>query len=197
MSIVNIGNIESGGVVVMRELCEGVDLDVVYKLFKEVVKDFRLISVEPERRVSVEPYQLRLLSCNVPSYWLLVDGVECEVNGFRLYRVLVLTEDLCLADFREDVPFLKIGRCQYVVCLPFWTYLTSDFLEEYSLYVCRVRSEVVECLLKWIKEVELPGVDDVRGRYIVDMMELTSWWNMSSLMDVVDGYGEYEVARNK
>jgi hypothetical protein len=51
----------------MKELCEGVDLDVIYKLFKEVVKDFRLISVEPERRVKVEPCQLRLLSCNVPS----------------------------------------------------------------------------------------------------------------------------------
>jgi hypothetical protein len=75
--------------------------------------------------------------------------------------------------------------------------LTSDFLEEYSLYVCRVESEVVECLLRWVREVELPDVDDVKGRYIVDMMELTSWWNMSSIMDVVDGYGEYEVVRNK
>jgi hypothetical protein len=123
----------------------------------------------------------------------LVDGVECEVNEFKLYRVLVLTEDLCLADFREDVPFLRIGKRQYVACLPFWVYLTGDFLEEYSVFVAKVEEKVVQYLLEWVERVELPSVDDVRGKYIVDMMELTSWWNMNSIMDVVDACEENDV----
>jgi hypothetical protein len=170
----------------MKGVCEGIDLDSVYKLFKEEIKNFELFPVEETQRVKVEPHQLRLLSCNIPSYWLLVDGVVYEVSGFGLYRVLVLTEDLCLADFREDVPYLRVGRRLYVACLPFWIYLTSDFLEEYSVFVAKVEEEVVRYLLEWVKRVELPDMTDVRGRYIVDMMELASWWNTCSILEVVD-----------
>jgi len=178
----------------MKGLIEGINLEAVYELFKEEVKIFELFPVEEARRVKVEPHQLRLLSCNIPNYWLVVDGVECEVSGFSLYRVLVLTEDLCLADFREDVPYLRVGRRLYVACLPFWIYLTSDFLEEYSVFMAKVEGEVVRYLFEWVKRVELPDGDSVRGRYIVDMMELTSWWNVSSIMDVVDACEDYEIA---
>jgi hypothetical protein len=170
----------------MKGLVEGINLEAVYELFKEEIRNFELIPVEKSQRVKVEPRQLRLLSCNIPNYWLLVDGVECEVSGFGLYRVLVLTEDLCLADFREDVPYLRVGKRLYAACLPFWIYLTSDFIEENSVFVAMVEEEVIRYLLEWVKKVELPVVNDVRGRYIVDMMELTSWWNACSILEVVD-----------
>jgi hypothetical protein len=175
----------------MKGLVDGINLEAVYNLFKEEIKNFELFPVEKDRRIKVEPHQLRLLSCNIPNYWLLVDGVECEVSGFGLYRVVVLTEDLCLADFREDVPYLRVGRRLYVACLPFWIYLTNDFIEKYSVFVAKVEEVVVKYLLEWVKRVELPDVNDVRGRYIVDMMELTSWWNMNSILDVVDVCEEY------
>jgi hypothetical protein len=177
---------------------EGVNLDLVYKLFKENVKDFQLISVEKEKQVDVKPYQLRVISCNVPNFWLVTVDVECEVNEFKLYRVLVLTEDVCLAKFRDDVPLMLIGKTRILLaCLPFWVYLTDEFLKEYSIYFMDMSKELVDSMVKWAESVELPGVDDVRGRYIVDMMELTSWWNMNSIMDVVDACEEYEVARDE
>jgi hypothetical protein len=177
---------------------EGVKLDLVYKLFKENVKDFQLIPVEKEKQVDVKPYQLRVISCNVPDYWLVTLDVEYEVNGFKLYRVLVLTEDVCLAKFKDEVPILLIGKTRVVLaCLPFWVYLTDEFLKEYSIYFMDMSEELVDSMIKWVERVELLDMDDVRGRYIVDMMELTSWWNMNSIMSVVDACEEYEVAKDK
>jgi hypothetical protein len=167
----------------MRE--EGIKLEFVYRLFKENIKDFQLIPVERERQVEVKSYQLRLISCNVPHHWLITLGVEYSVSGLELYRVLVLTEDVVLARFREDVPILLVKR-NMLACLPFWVYLTDEFLREYSIYFTDVSEELVDCLVKWVDKVELPSVDDVKGKYVVDMMELTSWWNMNSIMDVVD-----------
>jgi len=74
-----------------------------------------------------------------------------------------------------------------LACLPFWVYLTDDFLQEYSIYFTDLSKELVDSLVKWVERVELPSEEDVRGRYIVDMMELTSWWNLNSVMEVVDG----------
>jgi hypothetical protein len=167
----------------MRE--EVVNLEAVYRLFKEKVKDFQLIPIEEERRIEVKPYQLRVISCNVPDYWLITLGVECKAPGLSLYRVLVLTEDVCLARFVNDVPMMLLKRI-LLACLPFWVYLTDEFLREYSIYFTDLSEELVDSLVKWVERVELPGVEDVRGRYIVDMMELTSWWNLNSVMEVMD-----------
>jgi hypothetical protein len=162
-----------------------VNLEAVYKLFKEKVKDFQLISVEEEKQVEVKPYQLRILSCSVPDYWVITLGVEYRAPGLSLYKVLVLTEDVCLAKFTDDVPVLLLRRI-LLACLPFWVYLTDDFLQEYSIYFTDLSKELVDSLVRWVEKVELPGVEGVHGRYIVDMMELISWWNVSSIMDVVD-----------
>ena len=156
-----------------------------YKLFKERVKDFQLVSIEEEKRVDVKPFQLRLLSCNVPRFWLVTSDIEYNVSGLSLYRVLVLTEDVNLARFTDNVPVLLLKRI-VLACLPFWIYLTDDFLREYSVYFTDLSKELVGSLVGWVKGVELLSVDDVRGKYIMDMMELTSWWNLNSMMDVVD-----------
>jgi len=163
-----------------------VDLEAVYRLFKEKVKDFHLISVEEEKQVQVKPFQLRILSCNFPDFWVITLGIEYSVSGLNLYKVLVLSEDVCLAHFDESVPFLRVAGVNTMACLPFWVYLTDDFLKEYSIYCTDVREELVDSLVKWVEKVELPSAEDVRGKYVMDMMELTSWWNLDSVMDVVD-----------
>jgi hypothetical protein len=169
-----------------------VSLEDVYRVFKERVKDFQLVLVEEGKQVEVKPYQLRLLSCNVPNFWLITSGVEYSVSGLSLYKVLVLTEDVGLAKFSDDVPVLLIKRFM-LVCLPFWVYLTDEFLREYSIYFTDLSRELVDCLVEWAEKVELPNMDDVRGEYFMDMLELTSWWNVNSLMDVVDDYEMIDV----
>ncbi len=163
-----------------------VNLEAVYRLFKEKVKDFHLISVEEEKQIQVKPFQLRILSCNVPDLWFVTLDVEYSVSGLNLYKVLVLSEDVCLAHFDESVPFLKVAGVNTIACLPFWVYLTDDFLREYSIYFTDLSEEIVNSLVKWVENVELPSVEDIMGKYIMDMMELTSWWNLDSVMDVVD-----------
>jgi hypothetical protein len=175
-----------------RGIREAVDLEKVYELFKEKVKDFQLISVDEGKRVEVEPYQLRLLSCSVPDYWLLVLESGVGLGEVGLCTVLLFTEDICLADFTENVPLLSIRKVNVAACLPFWVYLTKEFLEEYSFYVCDVEKEVADYLFSWARGVVLPEGDDIRGRYVMDVMELASLWNMESIMEVVDKCEEFD-----
>jgi hypothetical protein len=166
-----------------------VKLRSVYKLFRENVEKFQLIPVEVDvqRKVEVKPYQLRLLSCNIPDYWLITMEAESGMTGLCLYKVLVLTEDICLAEFdRRGVPLLRIAGAYVVACLPFWIYLTEEFLKKYSMYVTDIDRGLVECLLRWAMWVKLPSEKTVRGKYIRDMMELTSSWNSSSILEAVD-----------
>ncbi|MCI4409739.1 MAG: hypothetical protein JHC26_11660 [Thermofilum sp.] len=164
-----------------------VNLESEYIAFKERVKDFQLVPVEEEKQIEVKPYQLRVLSCSVPRYWLVTLGVEYSTSGLNLYKVLVLTEDVSLAQFADDVPVLLIKKIM-LASLPFWVYLTDEFLREYSVYFTDLSEELVDCIFKWVEKVELPSVDNVRGKYIIDMLELTSWWNVNSIMDVVDDF---------
>jgi hypothetical protein len=191
-SIINKGNKERGRWLGMDMV---IDLEKVYQLFKEKVKDFQLISVDRDKRVEVKPYQLRLLSCSVPDYWLLVLESGIGLSGVGLYTVLLFTEDICLADFNDDVPLLRINKVNVAACLPFWVYLTREFLEEYSFYVCDVEEEVVDYLFSWAKRVALPEGDDIRSRYIMDVMELASLWNVESIMEVVDKCEEFDFVR--
>jgi len=180
------GKKEGRGWEVMVEARDVVNLEEVYKLFREKLKEFKLIPVEEGKRVEVKPYQLRMLSCSVPDYWLLVLEGERGLVEVGLYTVLLFTEDVCLADFADNVPWLRINGRNVAACLPFWVYLTKEFLEEYSFYVCDVKEEVADCLLSWVRWVELPEGDSIRGRYVMDVMELTSEWNWMSIMEVMD-----------
>jgi hypothetical protein len=166
-----------------------VDLEAEYRLFKERVRDFQLVPVENGHRVEVKPHQLRLVSCSIPCFWVIVLDARCSSSEVSLYRVLVLTEDVRLAQFKDDVPVLLM-RNVLLACLPFWIYLTDEFLREYSVYFTDLSEELVNSLVRWVERVELPDVCDVRGRYIMDVMELASWWNVSSMMDVVDVVGK-------
>jgi len=165
---------------------EGVNLKNVYKLFKSNIKDFQLIPVEEEKQVDVKPYQLRLLSCSVPDYWLLVMEAEGGMSDFGLHRVLVLTEDICLASFSNDVPLLEVARVNAIVCLPFWLYLTEEFLKKYSLCFGNVEKGLAEYMLRWAMWVKLPGKRNIRGRYVRDVMKLMSGWTLSSILMTVD-----------
>jgi hypothetical protein len=170
----------------MVEARDVVNLEEVYKLFREKLKEFKLIPVEEGRRVEVKPYQLRMLSCSVPDYWLLVLESTEGLMEVGLYLVLLFTEDICLADFSDSVPLLRINGRNVAACLPFWVYLTKEFLEEYSFYVCDVKEEVADYLLSWVEWVKLPEEDSIRGRYVMDVMELASEWNWMCIMEVVD-----------
>jgi hypothetical protein len=170
-------------------ISKGVKLRSVYKLFREKVEKFQLIPVEDnvQQKFDIKPYQLRMLSCNVPDYWLITMEAESGMTGFGLYKVLLLTEDICLADFdRRGVPLLRIAGVHVVACLPFWIYLTEEFLKKYSMYVTDIDRGLAECLLRWAMWVKLPSEKTVRGKYLRDVMELTSSWNFSSILAAVD-----------
>ncbi len=168
-----------------RSMKQDVKLKKVYKLFRDVMKDFKLIPVEKEKRVDVKPYQLRSLSCSVPNYWLLVLEAEQGMSYLGLYKVLILTEDICLAHFDESVPFLRVAEVNTVACLPFWVYLTKEFLEKYSIYYESIEKDA-ECVLNWAMSVKLPVEKSVRGKYIRDVMKLMSGWNLNSILSIVD-----------
>jgi len=177
------------GVSVGRDLLsKNVRLRSVYKLFREKVDEFNLIPVEDSlQRIDVKPYQLRILSCNVPDYWFITIEDECGMTELGLYRVLVLTEDICLADFDKcGVPVLRVAGVNVIACLPFWIYLTEGFLKKYSIYVTDVDKWLAESLFKWAMRVELPDIKTVRGKYLRDVMELMSDWNTSSIANVID-----------
>jgi len=170
-------------------MVKGVRLTSVYKLFKEKVKGFQLIPVQSDdqSKVKVKPYQLRMLSCNMPDYWLITIEAESGASGLGLHKVLVLTEDICLADFQKGgVPLLRIGRAHVVACLPFWIYLTEGFLEKYSVYITDIDRGLAECLLRWAMWVKLPSERSVRGKYLRDVMELMGSWNFTSILEAVD-----------
>jgi len=166
-----------------------VNLTSVYELFKEKMKGFELIPLEEDlqQRVTVEPCQLRILSCSIPDYWFITMEAECGLTELGLYRVLVLTEDICLADFDVgNVPMLRVAGVNVIACLPFWIYLTEEFLRKYSVYVTDVEKGLVESLFRWAMKVKLPDKETVSGRYLRDVMELMSDWNASSITDVID-----------
>jgi len=168
-----------------------VNLTSVYQLFKEKMRGFELIPLEEDvqQRVAVKPYQLRILSCNVPDYWFITVEDEYGLRELGLYRVLVLTEDICLADFDKcNVPMLRVAGINVIACLPFWIYLTEEFLKKYSIYVADVDKSLAESLLKWAMKVELPGEETISGRYLRDVMELMSSWNTESILDVIDKF---------
>ena len=118
-------------------LSKKVKLRSVYELFREKLQEFQLIPVEDDlqQKIEVKPYQLRILSCNVPDYWLVTMEAESGMTELGLYKVLLLTEDICLADFGNDVPLFVVAGVNAIACLPFWVYLTEEFLKKYSVYV--------------------------------------------------------------
>jgi hypothetical protein len=164
------------GMISFMELQDKINLREVYKLFKRKLKDFQLIPVEEEKQVDIKPYQLRLLSCSVPDYWLLVLEAERGVSSFGLYKVLVLTEDICLASFNNDVPLLRVAGVNVIACLPFWIYLIEEFLKKYSLCFGNVEKGLAEYMLRWAMWVKLPSKRSVSGRYVTDVMRLMSGW---------------------
>ncbi|MCI4409740.1 MAG: hypothetical protein JHC26_11665 [Thermofilum sp.] len=160
------------------------DCLVEYKEFKEKMKGFRLVPVVNVvgRTFEVKPYQLRILSCNVPRYWFIVMEDDSGVSG--LYRVLVFTEDVGLANFKSDgAPVLRIDRKYELVCLPFWIYLTEEFLREYTAHIIDVTKSEAERMLLWVMWNGCRKEDSVRWRYVRDVMDLMSDWSFSSLLD--------------
>jgi hypothetical protein len=164
------------------------DFLVKYRLFKEKIKEFQLIHVdEAQQKCEVKPYQLRLLSCNTPGYWFMVMDAGGSMLGLSSYKVLVLTEDISLADFDcNGVPLLTIAGICVVACLPFWIHLTEEFLRKYTVYVVDVAESVAEYMLRWAMWVKLPSEDNIRGKYVRDVMELVVSWSLGSILETVN-----------
>jgi len=133
--------------------------------------------------------ELRELCTIPPIYFALTE--ELPLDQVKLYKALVLTEEIGLGWLNPETPIIKLPHLKtLLVALPFWVYLDEKFLLTYTFKRGTINEDDIHLLEDYAKRVQIPY--DIRGEYIRFLMQLLAPYNTESILTYLEKLEEYQ-----
>jgi len=163
-------------------------LQEILKDVRSLMKDFKVF--ETEKKSFPELCQLRRLCCTYPLYFVLLDKTQFYQEF--IYICMPFSEDVELSFINENTPLLQIPKKKTIIAgLPFWIYLTEEFLEKYSEAIAKLPDEKIEKLQKFVENTPLDKIGGTTKEYIKDLMHLLAPYNTASLFTALEDLEAY------
>ena len=161
-----------------------------WKLYKSLRgKDLKIFSVSEKEKIPPKLNELRELCTVPPIYFALTE--ELPLNEIKLYKALVLTEEIGLGWLNPETPIIKLPHLKtLLVALPFWVYLDEKFLLSYTFKRGIINEDDIHRLEDYAERTRIP--QDIRGKYIRFQMKLLSPYNTESLLQSLDKIDKIE-----
>jgi len=163
-------------------------LQKTLQMVKNLMKDFKVF--ETEKKSFPEPHQLRRLRCTYPLYFVLLD--KTQFHQEFIYVCMPFSEDIELSFINEDTPVLQLPKRKTIIAgLPFWIYLTEEFLEKYSETIAKLPEEKIERLQKYVENTPFDKIGGATKEYIKDLMHLLAPYNTASFFTALEDLEAY------
>jgi hypothetical protein len=159
-----------------------------WELYKSLRgKELKIFSVSA--KIPPKLNELRELCTIPPIYFALTE--EFPLDQVKLYKALVLTEEIGLGWLNPETPIIKLPHLKtLLVALPFWVYLDEKFLLTYTFKRGTINEDDIYHLEDYAKRVQIPY--DIRGEYIRFLMQLLAPYNTESILTYLEKLEEYQ-----
>jgi len=159
-----------------------------WELYKSLRgKELQIFSVST--KIPPKLNELRELCTLPPIYFALTE--ELSFDQVKLYKALVLTEEIGLGWLNPETPIIKLPRLKtLLVALPFWVYLDENFLLNHTNKLGVLNEDDIHRLEGYAERVQIP--QDIRGKYIRFLMKLLSPYNTESILTYLEKLEEYQ-----
>jgi len=160
----------------------------ILKDVRVLMKDFKIFEVS--KKTSPEPYQLRRLSATYPLYFVLLEKTQFYQEF--IYMCMPFSEDIELSFINKDTPMLQIPRQRTLIAgLPFWVYLTEEFLEKYTELIGTLPQGNIEKFKEFAENTPLEKITGTTKEYLEDLMRLLAPFNTASLFTALEDLEAY------
>jgi len=161
-----------------------------WELYKSLRgEDLKIFSVST--KIPPKLNELRELCTIPPIYFAIAE--ELPFDQVKLYKALVLTEEIGLGWLNPETPIIKLPHLKtLLVVLPFWVYLDENFLLNYTKKLGVLNEDDIHRLEDYAKRVQIPC--DIRGEYIRFLMQLLAPYNTESILTYLEKLEEYQFA---
>jgi hypothetical protein len=159
-----------------------------WELYKSLRgEDLKIFSVST--KIPPKLNELRELCTIPPIYFAIAE--ELPFDQVKLYKALVLTEEIGLGWVNPETPFIKLPHLRtLLVALPFWVYLDENFLLNHTNKLGVLNEDDIHRLEDYAERVQIP--QDIRGKYIRFLMELLAPYNTESILTCLEKLEEYQ-----
>jgi hypothetical protein len=159
-----------------------------WELYKSLRgKELKIFSVSA--KIPPKLNELRELCTLPPIYFALTE--ELPLDQVKLYKALVLTEEIGLGWLNPETPIIKLPHLKtLLVALPFWVYLDEKFLLTYTFKRGTLNEDDIHRLEDYAERARIP--QDIRGEYIRFLMKLLSPYNTESILTYLEKLEEYQ-----
>jgi len=159
-----------------------------WELYKSLRgKDLKIFSVSA--KIPPKLNELRELCTIPPIYFALTE--ELPLDQVKLYKALVLTEEIGLGWLNPETPIIKLPHLKtLLVALPFWVYLDEKFLLTHTFKRGTIYEDDIYRLEDYAKRAQIPY--DIRGEYIRFLMQLLAPYNTESIFTYLEKLEEYQ-----
>lgn len=161
-----------------------------WELYKSLRgKDLKIFSVST--KIPPKLNELRELCTIPPIYFAIAE--ELPLDQVKLYKALVLTEEIGLGWLNPETPIIKLPHLKtLLVALPFWVYLDENFLLNHTKKLGVLNEDDIHRLEGYAERVQIP--QDIRGKYISFLMELLAPYNTRFILTYLEKLEEYQFA---
>jgi len=163
-------------------------LQGILQMVRTLMKDFKIFEVS--QKTHPEPCQLRRLSARYAIYFVLLE----EIHFYQefIFVCMPFSEDVELSFINKDTPILQIPRQRTLLAgLPFWVYLTEEFLEKYSELIGTLPEVKIEKLKEFAEKTPLEKIRGATREYLEDLMRLLAPFNTQSLFTALEDLEAY------
>ncbi|QER42715.1 hypothetical protein F1847_08155 [Thermodesulfobacterium sp. TA1] len=164
----------------------------------QIKKDFELYRTISSEEIELLPVKnpqpvkvgdLRVIQAMPPVYFVIVE--EMSFYQEKLYKAVVLTEEISLGWLSKETPLLRIPESKtLLVALPFWIYLEDLFVSKFLKKIGTLKMEDIEKLLSYAEKTNIPKT--LQGEYIRLVMQRLAPFNTASLLNYLEKLEEYE-----
>lgn len=159
------------------------------KRIKTLTQNFKVFEVK--EKISPKTFQVRRLSSSYPFYFVLLS--KPEISESSIYICVPFTEDIELAFINQNTPLLKINKQKVLlVGLPFWIYLTEEFLRNHSqVIINNLDEKSINKIKQYLDEISFDKIKGVNKEYLELMMKLLSPLNTENILVALDEIEAY------
>jgi hypothetical protein len=159
-----------------------------WELYKSLRgEDLKIFSVST--KIPPKLNELRELCTIPPIYFVIAE--ELPFHQIKLYKALVLTEEIGLGWLNPETPIIKLPHLKtLLVALPFWVYLDEKFLLNHTNKLGVLNEDDIHRLEGYAERVQIP--QDIRGKYIRFLMKLLAPYNTESILTYLEKLEEYQ-----
>lgn len=160
-------------------------IDLIAKELTEALKMWSKFEgpMEVEKSFPPKVGEIRALNSIPTIYFLPIE--EIDFYEEKLFKVLVLTEEVLLSYLGRETPILGLPSKKLLLAgLPLWIYLVKSFLEKYSYPIGLVSETECENFLKYAETTPLP--ETPQGVFIKKLIQILAPFNTKSILDLLD-----------